>query len=286
MGRPRIFIIGAAIGGLALAQGLRRRNIDFAVFERDGLMESRLQGYRIKIMAEMKEKLKGFVLDEAWSAFEGTCGKTTLGETNVNAPDAAILACRESHLPEGAALPYTADRGLVRQAMMNGIQDSVHFGKHFARYEITEEGVEAFFEDGTTEQGSFLIGADGGRSAVRKQFYPSCRFLDTTSCCIYGKSLLNSELESRFPEKFRRWITVVQDKSPLIESIISGVRSWIVMVLEPVRFSNRDLRDDLPKDCIHWGLLFLKDHCGLSGHAIEEALKDNPSGLSLDITSQ
>ena len=184
MSPPRILIIGAGIGGLALAQGLRRRNIDFALFERDVSLDSRLQGYRIKIMAEMKDKLRGLMLDDAWEAFEATCAVTKVGETNLNAPDAAITACRKGHLVEGAALPYTVDRGLLRRAMMIGIQDAVHFGKQFARYEIEKGSVKVFFEDGCSERGSFLVGADGSRSAVRKQFIPGYRFLDTQSCCI------------------------------------------------------------------------------------------------------
>ena len=161
-------LIGAGIGGLALAQGLRRRHVDFAVFERDVLLDSRLQGSRIKIFGEIKKKLKGVLLDEAWSEFETTCAQTNLEETNLNAANAAVLACRKGHLPEGAALPYTVDRGLLRRAIMNGVQDSVHFGKKFARYEIQEGYIKVFLMDGSMQQGILLVGADGGRSAVRK----------------------------------------------------------------------------------------------------------------------
>ena len=42
-------------------------------------------------------------------------------------------------------------------------------GKHFTHYAEDDDGVTAFFSDGTTARGSILVGADGAHSHVRKQ---------------------------------------------------------------------------------------------------------------------
>ena len=41
--------------------------------------------------------------------------------------------------------------------MMNGIQDFIHFGKKFARYEIQEGYIKVFFMDGSIQQGTLLV---------------------------------------------------------------------------------------------------------------------------------
>lgn len=285
MPNTRILIIGAGVGGLALAQGLHKRHVDFDVFERDVSLDSRLQGYRIKIFSEMGEKLRGLLSDEVWLEFEATCAQTNLGETTLNAPDAFMIACRRGRLPKGASLPYTVDRGMLRRTLMKGIEQNIHFGKQFARYEIEQDGVKVFFQDGSVEHGTLLVGADGARSAVRRQLLPEMRLLDTEGCCIYGKSPLDSELQARFPPKHRRWITVVHDRTPMLQNIISG-ESPVTLVSELVQFPNRSTRTDLPRDYVHWGLLFPRNLCALGEVELDEALHSRSPDLALDVTSE
>jgi salicylate hydroxylase len=42
-----VIIVGGGIGGLTLAQGLKKKGISYAVYEKDMSRADRLQGYRI-----------------------------------------------------------------------------------------------------------------------------------------------------------------------------------------------------------------------------------------------
>ena len=42
-----VLIVGAGVGGLCLAQSLRKQNISFEVFERDTNADARFQGWAI-----------------------------------------------------------------------------------------------------------------------------------------------------------------------------------------------------------------------------------------------
>jgi salicylate hydroxylase len=44
-----ILIIGGGIGGLTLAQGLKRAGVSASVYERDRTLTDRLQGHRVHI---------------------------------------------------------------------------------------------------------------------------------------------------------------------------------------------------------------------------------------------
>ena len=47
--KPRVLIIGAGLGGMALAQALRGRGIEFQIFERDDYDGARSQGWAITL---------------------------------------------------------------------------------------------------------------------------------------------------------------------------------------------------------------------------------------------
>jgi 2-polyprenyl-6-methoxyphenol hydroxylase-like FAD-dependent oxidoreductase len=69
----------------------------------------------------------------------------------------------------GPPVHANVDRATLRQILLTGLDDRVHYGKTLERYESKEGGVVAYFSDGTTSAGHVLVGADGIRSAVRQQ---------------------------------------------------------------------------------------------------------------------
>src|SRR5262249_50801763 len=70
-----VVIIGGGIGGLALAQGLRREGVSAAVYERDRSLTSRLQGYRVHISPGGSRALHECLPPHLFDAFDRTCGK-------------------------------------------------------------------------------------------------------------------------------------------------------------------------------------------------------------------
>src|SRR6185437_15911971 len=47
----RVAVVGAGIGGLCLAQGLRKAGLEVTVYERDQALDARGQGYRLHLDA-------------------------------------------------------------------------------------------------------------------------------------------------------------------------------------------------------------------------------------------
>ncbi|KAK9769471.1 putative Monooxygenase [Seiridium cardinale] len=57
--KPHVLIVGAELGGLALAQGLRKHGVSYAIFERDESLHSRQQGWAIGLHTVLGELQPG-----------------------------------------------------------------------------------------------------------------------------------------------------------------------------------------------------------------------------------
>jgi 2-polyprenyl-6-methoxyphenol hydroxylase-like FAD-dependent oxidoreductase len=276
---PKILIIGGGLGGLCLAQGLRKAGVPFHVFERDLNATYRPQGYRLRINAEGANALKQTLTSELWERFENTCAVAEIGETDINAVSGIMIASRAGNRMGSKSKPYTCDRKVLRDILMEGLDETtLSFGKELASYEEGEDGgVVAYFLDGTKTHGSFLVGADGRSSVVRRQFLPEHKLLDTEGMCIYGKTPITLELLERFPAEAMRWMTLVVDSTPLTQTLDVDDTA-VTLLLEPIRFArgHQDVQKYAPPDYMYW-VLIGRNH-------MFEGLGNDATAISLLVT--
>ncbi|KAM5466708.1 hypothetical protein MauCBS54593_005966, partial [Microsporum audouinii] len=155
--------------------------------------------------------------------------------------------------------PYTCDRKVLRDILLTGLEDKISYGKELARYEVVTGAVIAYFQDGTTAGGRFLVGADGRGSVMRRQFLPDNGPLDTEGMCIYGKTLITPELVEWFPARAMRWMTLVVDRTPITQTLDFDDTA-VTLLLEPIRFPRRNDGFDeyVPADYMYWVLIARK----------------------------
>jgi 2-polyprenyl-6-methoxyphenol hydroxylase-like FAD-dependent oxidoreductase len=189
-----VMIIGAGIGGLCLAQGLRRAGIAVTVYERTEARTDWLQGYRIHINPNGSRALRACLPPAAWQAFLDTVSVDGggFGFTTERLDDLLRFTAEEIS-PAGGPEDrhYGVSRISLREVLLSGMDDVVRLGREFTHYETTADGrVTAHFTDGTTATADVLIGADGANSRVRRQFLPHAQRIDTGIVAVAGKHRL------------------------------------------------------------------------------------------------
>jgi salicylate hydroxylase len=201
-----VVVVGGGIGGLALAQGLRKAGIAVAVYERDRTPTDRMQGYRVHINRAGSRALHACLPPHLFDAFVATAAAPN--------PHAGI-GMYDHRLREliwfgvagdPAADPVDSDKSVsrvsLRQVLLAGLDDAVHFGRTFTRYQVNPDAtVTARFDDGTTASGDLLVGADGGNSRVRQQYLPHAPRVDTGVTGIQGKVWLTDTVRAHLPAR-------------------------------------------------------------------------------------
>ncbi|WP_336050677.1 FAD-dependent oxidoreductase [Streptomyces sp. CA2R101] len=191
-----VIIIGAGTGGLSLAHGLKRAGISCAVYERDRTRGGGLQGYRVGIDPDGSRALSRLLPPGLFDTFVATCARSgdRFNVFTEKYKEVLSLTGFATSGADGAGAERSVSRMTLRQVLLTGLEELVHFDKVFTRYEQDPDGtVTAHFEDGTSATGDVLVAADGSHSRVRRQYLPHAPLEDSGLIGITGKVPLTEE---------------------------------------------------------------------------------------------
>jgi 2-polyprenyl-6-methoxyphenol hydroxylase-like FAD-dependent oxidoreductase len=203
----RVLIVGGGIGGLCLANGLRKAGIDAQVFERQATPFENLAGFGLHLDSHGRKALQNCLGRDSWERFEAL---STAAGTTMTFRDTGfrLLAERDDATLTGKSVCETERRGIGRlelreillQGLTSGSSPAVHWGKALAHYERLQNGrVRVHFADGTSEEGDILVGADGSRSKVREQYLPHIQREDLGIVAIAGRYILSKQRMRELP---------------------------------------------------------------------------------------
>lgn len=258
MSKP-ILIIGAGVGGLALAQGLSKHSIPFEVYDRDVSINARAQGYRFRISDDGLRALDQNLTTDLFKVFKKSC----CSNVSISNARPAVLDPKTAapvNIPQfgGRSRPEAAsvDRTALRSVLMDGIEQHVHFGKAFESYCETDGGITVRFTDDSEVAGLALIGTDGTWSRVRQQLLPEHRLVDTEGRLIFGKTEISDDFLAKF--------TPDCAKGPSL--LLGHDRKYL---MEPMYFNKQ--AQHAPADYVSWALFARSD---------DEIMDDDPTTLS------
>ncbi|MEO9276096.1 FAD-dependent urate hydroxylase HpxO [Marinomonas sp. 5E14-1] len=160
----KALIIGAGIGGMTAAAALKQQDIDCEIFE--AVKEIKPVGAALSIWSNgvkcMNHLGMGHIMDELGGPMHNMAYHDGLsGEV--------MTQFSLSPLVEAVGeRPCPVSRAELQSQMIDWWgRDKIQFGKRIDKVEQTETSVTAYFTDGSTATGDFMIAADGTHSIVR-----------------------------------------------------------------------------------------------------------------------
>ena len=153
-----IAIVGAGLGGLALARVLHVNGIEAVVYERESSRDARGQGGMLDIHSGQRALREAGLIDQFFAIARGEGQDMRLLE-----PDGTLLLQEDT--PDDAPLDRPeVDRADLRNLLLDSLPEhTVRWGHAF---ESADNGL-LHFADGSSATYDLLVGADGANSRVR-----------------------------------------------------------------------------------------------------------------------
>lgn len=160
----KALVIGAGIGGLSAAVALKNAGITCEVFE--AVKAIKPVGAAISIWPNGVKCMNHLGMGEIMETYGGPMHFMAYHDYRHGEPltqfSLAPLVERVGHRP------CPVSRTELQGEMLNFWgRDNVQFGKRVCDVEAHADGVTAYFTDGTTAHGDFLVAADGTHSVLR-----------------------------------------------------------------------------------------------------------------------
>lgn len=161
----RVVVAGAGIGGLALAQGLRRHGIEVVVLEPDTDL-GRTSGYKLHLgvpaAAALRELLDPRGVERLLASSVGTRGFALDVRDHRGR---RLLTAREA----ADGLTLDVDRATLRTVLADGLDDALRTGVRCTGWEAGPDGVVVRTGDAHALEADLLVVADGVRSPLAEE---------------------------------------------------------------------------------------------------------------------
>lgn len=167
---PHVAIIGAGIGGVALAVACLHRGIPFTLYERDNSFDARAQGYGLTLQ-QASNAIKGFGLFSLKDTVRSTrhVVHTTEGKEITEWGMRTHLNIKKSPRRQNMHIPRQALRLALLEQL--GEHNTVQWGHRLVGFKQCEDrGVELTFQvngEMKNAKADLVVGADGVRSILR-----------------------------------------------------------------------------------------------------------------------
>ena len=175
-------IIGAGIGGLTTALVFEKLNINYQLFEKAKAPNA--LGAGIWLAPNALQVLEYVGILNAVFKVGNVVDRITLSNEKLEPlADSSQLPAKEKYGFSTLAI----HRAKLQLALIEAIpKEKIHWNRAFKYYKQENDAVSITFQDGSTTQSQYLIGADGIDSKVRAQLFPKSQIRYSGQTCWRG----------------------------------------------------------------------------------------------------